>query len=254
MTHKSYFVENPNRVLPFGEEEFQMIKTFGPTTRVDTLTREEYVAYYTGQQVQYAKVFPGRVKYYANPAVQGATGGDPPWDSVAESYWPNVETIRAIMTSAQWNAARADHLNGIIGRLMFTSTETEFENRLPADYLKDGKPRVKYLAFLNRADGMTRDDFQEYWFKKHVPLALKTPQLQRYRACVTGISLNGDSLLKATPDPAPFDGVVEMWFESLESFRAVQADEHWDRLRQDYYKGFAMGRMHLLVRENLVYG
>jgi uncharacterized protein (TIGR02118 family) len=109
------------------------------------------------------------------------------------------------------------------------------------------------LGFLNRKDAMSRADFQAYWFDVHVPLALETPGLRRYRASISLGSFNGDSPAHEPLAPAPFDGVVEMWFDGMDEFDASFADPFWDRLRVDYYTNFAMGRMQVLVRENLVF-
>lgn len=230
-----------------------MIKIVGPTNRDDLMTSEEYEGFYTEKTTRVSRHIPGMAKYFANPCLRSASGGSPAWDSIAEMYWESLHEAQRDFLSTQWMAARQNHLDGIVGRLMFSAAETEFENKLPPDYLTDGKPRVKYIAFLNRKDGMSRDDFQAYWFDKHVPLALRTPNLRRYRASVCGVSFNGDSPVGADPDPAPFDGMVEMWFDSIDHFDEARRDQHWQDMRFDYYRGFAMGRMQVLVRENLVF-
>jgi uncharacterized protein (TIGR02118 family) len=227
-----------------------MIKVFGPTNRNDRMSREDYAPYYTQQQTGIARRIPGMCKDYANVCLRAANGGEPAWDSVAEMYWRSTEDAERDFTSEQWNAARADHLNGIAGRLMWVAEETEFLDE-QRDSVPDGA--VKYLGFLNRKDGISREQFVDYWFEKHVPLALKTPGLRRYRASVSRGSFNGDSPNRGTIDASPFDGAVEMWFDSIEAFDASFSDTFWDRLRIDYYTNFAMGRMQVLVRENQVF-
>ena len=228
-----------------------MIKLVGPTNRRDGMSREEYVRYYTGPQTEYARQIPGLVRYYANPTLRAANGGDPAWDSVAEMYYPTLETLRnAFTTSGEWQAARSDHLNGISGRFMFAAEETEFLSDDRPDLAPDG---VKYLGFLNRKDRMSTGDFRRYWFDTHVPLALQLPGLRRYRASVSLGSFNGDSPAHEPLAAGPFDGMVEMWFDNLQEFDAAFASPHWERLALDYYTNLAMGRMQVLVRENLVF-
>src|SRR5207244_709532 len=102
---------------------------------------------------------------------------------------------------------------------------------------------VKYMAFLNRKDAMSREDFRRYWVEEHVALALETPHLLGYRASSAICSANGDSLLREPPDPAPFDGLAEMWFADVAAFDDAFRSQHWERLRDDYYEGFAQGLM-----------
>jgi uncharacterized protein (TIGR02118 family) len=230
-----------------------MVKMVGPTNRRDLMSRDDYVRYYTQQQAPVARAIPGLVKYFANPALRGANGGDPAFDSVAEMYWESPEAIRQAFTTGEWQAARTDHLHGIAGRVMVVAEETDFEDRLPPGYLQDGgPPKIKYLAFLNRKDGMSRDDFKAYWFEQHVPKALRIPNLLRYRASICLAGLNGDSMLSDPHDTPAFDGVVEIWFDTVEAFDESFNDPSWNELRRDYYLNFAMGRLQLLVEENLV--
>jgi len=227
-----------------------VIKIFGPTNRNDRMSRDDYAPYYTQQQTGIARQIPGLRKYLANVCLRAANGGEPAWDSVAEMYWESVESAAHDFTTEQWNAARADHLNGISGRFMWAAEETEF---LPEQRNTVPDGAIRYLAFLNRKDQMSREDFKTYWFEKHVPLALRTPGLRRYRASVSCGSFNGDSPDRGAVDPAPFDGAVEMWFDGIDAFDSSFSDPFWDKLRVDYYTGFAMGRMQVLIRDNVVF-
>jgi uncharacterized protein (TIGR02118 family) len=116
-----------------------------------------------------------------------------------------------------------------------------------------GSGAVKYVGLLSRKDNMSRDDFQSYWLEKHVPLALETPGLRGYRACPAICSANGDSLTMQTREAPQYDGVVEMWFDSVEAFDQSFRDPFWDQLRTDYYQNFAMNRVQLIVEEHLVF-
>jgi uncharacterized protein (TIGR02118 family) len=137
---------------------------------------------------------------------------------------------------------------------MFLAEEHMIVDRLPADY--DARPEeydvVKYVAFLVRKDGMSRDEFIRYWFDRHIPIAVNAPGLLRYRACPTTQSFNGDNGTRPDPEPAPWDGMVEMWFESLAAFDASFRDPVWDEIRLDRYRNLAMGRTSFLVREHMI--
>jgi uncharacterized protein (TIGR02118 family) len=203
--------------------------------------REQYV-----EHTKITRKMPGIVKYVASTALQGVHGGEPPFDAVAEIWWESMDAIRAAFLGTTWNASRTEHTTFLSGRFMFECEERDIR-RPPSD-----RNMVKYMAFLNRKDAMSVEDFRRYWLDVHVPLALETPHLLGYRASPTMFSANGDSLLKAIPDSAPFDGVAEMWFDDLESFESAFRDKHWEKLRLDYYGNFAQGLMQVLVKENLL--
>ena len=76
---------------------------------------------------------------------------------------------------------------------------------------------VKMIAMVKKQEGLTIEEFAQYWYQKHAPLALKlVPQsvtsgwkkyLQNY-----SVSLSGES-------HAPYDGVAELYFSDLPAFR-----------------------------------
>lgn len=225
-----------------------MLKLIGPMQRLDLMPRDDFKRYYVEQHTKAASGLPGNVKYVGSPALRGANGEDPPFDSVAEMYYTDLDAIKAAYTSEEWERARQDHPSVVSGRLMFVTEEHTFlEPPVP------GTGPIKYQAFLSRSDCMSREDFRAYFLQDNATLAQRTPGLLGYRACPAICSANGDSLLRADMDAPPFDGVVEMWFESLEEFDRSYRDPHWDLLRADYYSKFAMGRIQVLVEEHLVF-
>jgi uncharacterized protein (TIGR02118 family) len=225
-----------------------MIKLYSPMTRLDHMSRADFATYYVERHTKVGGGFPGHLKYVGSPAIQSANGDAPPFDAIAELYFEDLSTLAAAFTHELWDAARRDHPSVVSGRLMFV-TEEHTVMAPPAF----GSGAVKYVALISRRDVMSRSDFQQYWMEKHIPLALETPGLRGYRACPAVCSANGDSLLLDRPDAPQFDGVVEMWFDSVEAFNESFAQPHWDALRDDYYQHFAMNRVQLVVEEHLVF-
>jgi uncharacterized protein (TIGR02118 family) len=224
-----------------------MIKLFGPMTRLDLMTRAEFQDYYVNEHTKVGGLMPGTLKYVGSPALQSANGDDPAFDAVMEGWWSDLESVRAAFDTREWDTARKDHTAVVSGRFMFLVEEHDIKK------VPDGADPVKYLAFINRKDQQSREDFKEYWLEKHVPLALKTPGLLGYRASVSVGSVNGDSLQKEQLDAAPFDGVAEIWFESLAAFSRSFRDPFWNQIRNDYYQNFAMGRIQVVVKEHLIF-
>ena len=217
-----------------------MVKLTGLMNRRDLMTREEFRDHYLNRHLAVSSALPGLVKYVGGPALISANGDDPAFDACSQLYWNSVEEIRAIYEGAAWESSRDDQPNMISGRTMFITEEHTLFDELPAE----GEP-VKYVAVLTRKDAMPREDFRRYWLEQHAPLAIQTPHLLRYRACPSVAGVNDDT-------PA-FDGLAEMWFESVESFQESFHDPFWQQLREDYYANFAMGRIQLVVKEHLVF-
>ena len=87
---------------------------------------------------------------------------------------------------------------------------------------------IKLIFCLKRKPGMTLQDFQHYWRNNHAPLVqqhAKTLGIRRYLQCHS-LGTEADAPLRAARagslDRAPdiYDGVAELWFDSLEQLAA----------------------------------
>jgi len=69
---------------------------------------------------------------------------------------------------------------------------------------------IKSLTFLKRKPGLSREEFLRHWKEKHGPLAAKVvPGLKKYVQCHPVPGIESD-----------IDGIVELWWDSPESFQA----------------------------------
>jgi uncharacterized protein (TIGR02118 family) len=85
---------------------------------------------------------------------------------------------------------------------------------------------IKLVFVLRRLPELSREEFQAYWYEKHGPLV-------RERASALGISRYVQQHTIDTPmneglrtgrgGPEPYDGVAELWWESLEALQAAVA-------------------------------
>ena len=85
---------------------------------------------------------------------------------------------------------------------------------------------IELTYCLRRRSDLTWEQFSDYWREVHAPLVAEradTLGIRRYlqvrtmqdRPLIEGMrARNGAS-------PEPFDGVAELWFDSIESFSAV---------------------------------
>jgi uncharacterized protein (TIGR02118 family) len=88
---------------------------------------------------------------------------------------------------------------------------------------------VKLVFTLRRRADMTREEFQRYWRDEHAPLVRRhaeTLGIRRY-VQVHARDTELDDALAASrgSEPGAYDGVAELWWDSLEDLFAAYASE-----------------------------
>jgi uncharacterized protein (TIGR02118 family) len=85
---------------------------------------------------------------------------------------------------------------------------------------------VKLVFCLRRLPGLSLGEFQEYWLQKHGPLVrshAKTLRIRRYVQSHT-LDANLQRALADSRNAEPgYDGVAELWWDSLEDFAGGSA-------------------------------
>ncbi|MBL8554101.1 MAG: EthD domain-containing protein [Phenylobacterium sp.] len=79
---------------------------------------------------------------------------------------------------------------------------------------------IKLTFCLVRLPHLSRDAFQAYWRGTHAPLVASVAETLKIRRYVQMHSLPGEASagIRASRDaPDEFDGVAELWFDSLEA-------------------------------------
>jgi uncharacterized protein (TIGR02118 family) len=87
---------------------------------------------------------------------------------------------------------------------------------------EDGGVGVVKLVFCcRRRPELTREQFQAYWLDSHGPLVRSLhealPQMRRYVQSHTLITPANDAIQQSRGTDEPFDGITEVWFDSLEA-------------------------------------
>ena len=85
---------------------------------------------------------------------------------------------------------------------------------------------IKMAFCLRRLPHLTREEFQARWFNVHGPLVRERAQILGIRRYVQLHSL--DDALSAgvrapRQSPEPFDGIAELWWDSVEEFAPSQS-------------------------------
>jgi uncharacterized protein (TIGR02118 family) len=82
---------------------------------------------------------------------------------------------------------------------------------------------IKLTFCLVRLPHLTREAFHAYWFEAHAPLVASVADILQIRRYVQLHSLPPEvsAGLRASRDsPEGYDGVAELWFDSLEAMAA----------------------------------
>ena len=78
---------------------------------------------------------------------------------------------------------------------------------------------IKLVMCLSRREGMTREEFQDYWLNNHGPFFLKNADAMRAKKYVQSHTLDtplNEGMRSSRGMLPEYDGVAEVWFESEE--------------------------------------
>lgn len=81
---------------------------------------------------------------------------------------------------------------------------------------------VKLVNVLVRDEGLSHEEFVEYWFEDHAPLAEELPKLRKY---VTSVPTD--------PERADHDGIVELHFDDMADLSAAMSSDAGERVQAD---------------------
>jgi len=188
-----------------------MYKHVALLVRQSGMSHEEFVDYWRENHTPIAKDIEGVVRYHQ---VLPTDPANAEFDGIAELYFENIEDLHAALGSpgsrdydpTREVAARAredvDNFLAIDERPRFIGEETVQKDEVGGD--TDGL--YKHSAFLVRQEGMTHEEFVEYWQTNHTPIAREIEGVVRYT-----------TVLPADPENAEFDGVAELYFEDLDA-------------------------------------
>lgn len=115
---------------------------------------------------------------------------------------------------------------------------------------------IKITYCLRRKSGMSLEEFQRYWFGTHAPLVKQHADALRIKRYVqthaSDTPLNG-VLRESRGGPEPYDGVAELWFDSVEDMMNAMDDEAGRRaseaLLEDEEKFIDLGNSPLWLNE-----
>lgn len=69
---------------------------------------------------------------------------------------------------------------------------------------------IKLVELLVRREGLTHAEFADYWLNEHSAIAERLPGVKKYTTS-----------LPTDPERSEYDGVLELYFEDMDTLRAV---------------------------------
>jgi uncharacterized protein (TIGR02118 family) len=187
-----------------------MYKHIALLVRQDDMTHEEFVDYWQENHTPIAQDIEGVVRYQQ---VLPTEPDHAEFDGIAELYFETLDDLYDALGSPGSRdyapdkpvAAKArEDVNNFLAieeRPRFIGEERVQKDEVDGD--SDGL--YKHSAFLVRQDGMTHEEFVDYWQTNHTPIAREIEGVVKY-----------NTVLPADPENAEFDGVAELYFDDLE--------------------------------------
>ncbi len=89
---------------------------------------------------------------------------------------------------------------------------------------------------MRRLPHLSRGEFQQYWRETHAALALKradTLGIRRYVQVHTVDSAINDALRESRGGAEPYDGVAEIWWDSIEDVAAAISSPEGQQASQE---------------------
>jgi uncharacterized protein (TIGR02118 family) len=115
---------------------------------------------------------------------------------------------------------------------------------------------LKLVFVIRRREELAPEEFHRYWLEEHGPLAgrlLESLGARRYVQAHTVQPELNVALARTRGTAEPFDGLAEIWWDSLEAFLAASTSEEGLRaaakLMEDEARFIDFGRSSLFVTE-----
>jgi uncharacterized protein (TIGR02118 family) len=196
-----------------------MYKHVALLVRKPGMSHEEFVEYWQDEHTPIAREIEGVVKY---DTVLPTDPEHAEFDGVAELYFEELDALYDALGSegsrdydpdrgkAKEAREDVDKFLDIRNRPRFIGEVEVQKDEVGGD--TDGL--YKHSAFLVRQEGMSHEEFVEYWQDEHTPIAREIEGVVKY-----------DTVLPTDPEHAEFDGVAELYFEELDALHDALGSE-----------------------------
>ncbi len=201
-----------------------MIKAVLAFRRRDGMPVDEFQDYWRNEHPKAVLELDGLQRYVQDhPLRNGYAKRALPVDGFAETWWPDIETMRANAGGAAWDALVADEERFIDRASMQLMLVDEH-------VMKDEAPAAdpyKIIEIVHRRPDLTVDAYQRYWREVHGPLGASIPAVRRYVQ-------NHPRAGSYERGRQPFcDGYAMVWFDSMAAMRGSPETDEYRRTIAD---------------------
>jgi uncharacterized protein (TIGR02118 family) len=199
-----------------------MIVRMGILTRRPDLTPEQFRRHWLEVHGPLAARLPGLRRYHQNHvvdasqlAIDHARGA---WevDGFSQLWFDDMDAMRRAVESPELRPDLPDIAN-FCGDVKLVICQPNVVVPVAAD----AGPLVKRMSILTRRPDVTAERFRDEWFGFHAEAVRKFPNLMGYTQNLV-IDRGGADLTSSTSyEQVPIDGIVELWFRSVEDVHAA---------------------------------
>ncbi len=183
---------------------------------------------------------PGIRRYVqSHPLIGGYRKGPLAIDGLAEIWVDDKDALRAMASTPEFAAAKADEPNFIDTNRLVELVVDEVE-------VKPGpNAATKSVVLVRFNDVLGAADAHRYWEDVHGPIAAAIPQVRRY--------VQSHLRPGAYRAGRPFvDGLASTWFDSVDDMRAAATTDELARVRADEPNFIDVANIPAVLAEELV--
>lgn len=199
-----------------------MIVRMGILTRRPDLTPEQFRRHWREVHGPLAARLPGLRRYHQNHvvdasqlAIDHARGA---WevDGFSQLWFDNMDAMRRAVESPEFRPTVPDIANFCSDVRLVVCRPN-----VVVPVVTDAGPLVKRMSILTRRPDVTAERFRDEWFGFHAEAVRKFPNLMGYTQNLVIDRGGADLTRPASYEQVPIDGIVELWFRSVEDVRTA---------------------------------
>ena len=199
-----------------------MVTRMGILTRRPDLTREQFRRHWLEVHGPLAARLPGLRRYPQNHvvdtsqlAIDHARGA---WevDGFSQLWFDDLDAMRRAIEVPELRPDLPDIANFCGGVKLVVC-----QPNVVVPIAADAGPLVKRMSILTRRPEITAERFRDEWFGFHAEAVRKFPNLMGYTQNLVVDREGADLTSPASYEQVPIDGVVELWFRSVDDVRTA---------------------------------
>lgn len=199
-----------------------MITRTGILTRRPDLTPEQFRRHWLEVHAPLAARLPGLRRYHQNHvvdasqlAIDHARGA---WevDGFSQLWFDDMDAMRRVVEAPELRPDLPDIPN-FCGDVKLVICRPNVIIPVAAD----AGPLVKRMSILTRRPDITAERFRDEWFGFHAEAVRKFPNLIGYTQNLVVDRGGADLTSSASYEQVPVDGIVELWFRSVDDVRTA---------------------------------